>query len=118
MAWQTKRGEVRNPQGRIAGGRNGRARALGVLDKLLGKEENRIKLMIALQRKFDEDPFWFFKNIVIPLLPKEPGGGDMRLRPTRFSTDEIIYAMDSATVSATSGYRMRLPPELQTGGMN
>ena len=64
-------GESGNPRGRPKGSCGGRARALAVLDKLLGKKRSEAALMKALEQEFEKDPVRFFKTIVMPLLPKE-----------------------------------------------
>ncbi len=49
----------------------GRKSALAELDRMLGRATNRKTLRGALQSAFDQDPFAFFRGIVMPLLPKE-----------------------------------------------
>lgn len=49
---------------------SGRLTALRVLDQMLNQEGNRRKLREALQRRFDSNPVRFFKEFVIPLLPR------------------------------------------------
>ena len=49
----------------------GRKSALEELDRMLGRATNRKTLRGALQSAFDQDPFAFFRGIVMPLLPKE-----------------------------------------------
>ena len=49
---------------------NGRRAALGTLDAMLGEEPNVQLLRKSLQAEFTDDPVLFFKNIVMPLLPK------------------------------------------------
>jgi hypothetical protein len=60
-----------NPSGRPAGSKNGRARALALLDDLMGDERNQRKLLRAFQDRFDDDPARFFLQFIAPLLPKE-----------------------------------------------
>lgn len=52
-------------------GIGGRTRALQTLDKMMGTEENQEKLRAALQAAFDKNPMKFFRQIIMPLLPKE-----------------------------------------------
>lgn len=102
-------GAVKSP-GRPRGGECGRRQALNVLDKLLTKNDNKEKLMKALQEAFDANPFKFFKEIVIPLLPKDKDGmRSAQVNPTIYSTDSIIYQMDKATLETTIGHRLRIP---------
>ena len=56
--------------GRPKGKLGGRALALLRLDKMLARSENLDKLDGALQAEFDLDPVLFFKQIVMPLIPK------------------------------------------------
>jgi len=58
----------------------GRRKALNVLDSMLAKAENLKKFEIAIQEKFDQNPIDFFKEYVMPLMPKGfelsgPNGG-------------------------------------------
>ena len=77
-----KPGKSGNAKGRPKGSVGGRARALVMLDKMLGKEGNAKLLEEKLQEEFRADPVRFFKNVVMPLLPKESkvdvGGGIVR----------------------------------------
>ena len=45
--------------------------ALGVLDALL-KETGAMEVLRAgLEKKLEQDPVWFFRRIIMPLLPKD-----------------------------------------------
>ena len=44
------------------------------LDDLLNEEDVQQKLADGLRKALEDDPVWFFKNIVMPLLPKESKG--------------------------------------------
>ena len=52
-------------------GSSGRTKALAVLDGVIGKASNRKVLRESLQQRFDEAPDKFWKEYVVPLLPKE-----------------------------------------------
>ena len=56
--------------GRPKGSPAGRTRALLVLDELLGEADNRDTLRASMQAAFDKNPLKFFRQVVIPLLPK------------------------------------------------
>ena len=102
-------GPIAGP-GRPRGIPMGRKQALQVLDKMLSKAENKEKLMVALQENFDANPFKFFKEIVIPLLPKDKDFTTAAsATPTLYSTDSIIYQMDRSTCEYTAGHRLRIP---------
>jgi hypothetical protein len=64
-------GNVANPGGRPRGSQSGRAKALALLDQIIGEEENLQRLEQALRENFLADPFKFFKTIIMPLLPSE-----------------------------------------------
>jgi len=59
------------PRGRPKGSVGGRMQALMLLDKILGKRKSQRELTEALEKELCENPLGFFKNIVMPLLPKE-----------------------------------------------
>ena len=69
-----KPGQSGNPGGKVKGTVGGRMKALGALDRMMGKEENIALLETALEETFRKKPVWFFVNIVMPLLPKETRG--------------------------------------------
>lgn len=56
--------------GRPIGSVGGRARALQTLDAMMGDERNVAKLHEALQVEFDKNPVRFFRDLVMPLLPR------------------------------------------------
>jgi hypothetical protein len=45
--------------------------ALETLDEMLGDETTLEALREGLQKAMDRDPVWFFRRIIMPLLPKE-----------------------------------------------
>jgi len=69
-----KPGQSGNPKGKPKGVQGGRMQALGMLDRMLAKEENLALLEASLEETFRKRPVWFFTNIVMPLLPKESKG--------------------------------------------
>lgn len=64
-------GQSGNPDGRPKGSKSGRMQALGVLDDLLKDEGALLTLREGLQKALERDPAWFFRRIIMPLLPKE-----------------------------------------------
>ena len=64
-------GQSGNPRGRKKGSCGGRAQALASLDRILAKSKNKAKLEKALEKELSDNPLRFFKNIIMPLLPKE-----------------------------------------------
>jgi len=63
-----------NPAGKPRGAVSGRSKALGALDRIIGRDENIAILESALEAALRRRPLWFFVNIVMPLLPKESKG--------------------------------------------
>ena len=59
-----------NARGRPMGSVGGRAQALAALDRMLSKECNQQALIDALEKELQADPARFFRNIVVPLLPR------------------------------------------------
>lgn len=57
--------------GRPKGSCSGRTKALLLLDRILSKEKNLEELRRALLRHFHKNPVRFFRQFVIPLVPKE-----------------------------------------------
>ena len=64
-------GQTGNPAGRPKGQRSGRMQALGELDTLLKDSDTLETLREGFQKKLEQDPVWFFRRIIMPLLPKE-----------------------------------------------
>ena len=50
--------------------KGGRRIALDILDRMLAKAGNQEILEITLEDKFKGDPYKFFKEIIMPLVPK------------------------------------------------
>lgn len=103
-------GNVGYSPGRPSGIGCGRTRALGVLDRMLNKEENRDLLEKAFQKKFEHDPFWFFIHVVAPLIPKsafngEKGEGAAMPGMTNMTPDQLVLAMDQSVAP-----RAKAPP--------
>lgn len=64
-------GKSGNPDGRPKGIKSGRMQALGVLDDLLRDSAAQETLREGLQKALERDPSWFFRRIIMPLLPKD-----------------------------------------------
>ena len=90
-------GNVANPNGRPRGSQGGQAKALALLDQIIGEEENLVRLEQALRENFLADPFKFFRTIIMPLLPSV-AVNKIDLGPTAFSwtsLTETIYRKES-----------------------
>ncbi len=59
-----------NTRGRPSGSVGGRAQSLATLDRMLSREENQQALFDALEKEFRTDPVRFFRNTVVPLIPR------------------------------------------------
>lgn len=59
-----------NPGG-PAGRKCGRSRALAVLDEMLSDEKNLDALEAALRECFHKNPVRFFRQFIMPLLPRD-----------------------------------------------
>ena len=64
-------GNAMNLGGRPKGSVGGRAQALMVLDALMADDRNKNKLRSAMQASFDQNPMRFFRQIIMPLLPRD-----------------------------------------------
>ena len=64
-------GQSGNPSGRPKGIKSGRMQALSALDTMLIDEGTLKTLREGLQKSLERDPVWFFRRVIIPLLPKE-----------------------------------------------
>ncbi|WP_233231551.1 hypothetical protein [Tichowtungia aerotolerans] len=66
-----KPGQSGNPAGSKKGPRSGRMLALAELDSMLKDAGVMETLRDGLQKSLERDPVWFFRRIIMPLLPKE-----------------------------------------------
>jgi hypothetical protein len=64
-------GQSGNPAGGKKGPRSGRLHALNALDSMLTGESTLETLRDGLQKALERDPVWFFRRIIMPLLPRE-----------------------------------------------
>ena len=63
-------GESGNPAGRPRGSYGGRTLALRTLDEVLAEEESLQRMRDALRAHLHKEPVRFFKDIIMPLIPK------------------------------------------------
>ena len=66
-----KSGESGNPRGRPVGSGSGRTRVLSVLDQILSEADSLEAMHAAFMAEFKKSPVRFFRQIVMPLLPRE-----------------------------------------------
>jgi len=64
-------GQSGNPGGRKKGSCGGRMQALASMDRMLSKGKNKAQLDREMEEEFQKGAMKFFKNYVMPLLPKE-----------------------------------------------
>ena len=64
-------GKTGNQRGRPKGSCSGRMKALSALDGILAQDGSKRTLAQALKDEFTANPVKFFKDFVMPLLPKE-----------------------------------------------
>ena len=64
-------GQSGNPSGRPPGIVGGRVRALQILDKITGDEDNVALLAAAFEAAFRKNPLGFFQRVMKDLIPKE-----------------------------------------------
>lgn len=83
--------------GRKKGQLSGRAKALALLVKILGKKPNLVKLEQSLQTAFDSNPIKFLKDYGIDLAPKD-NSSESNTTGVEQSPAEICREMDEATV--------------------
>ena len=65
---------MRKMRSRKQGGdydQGGRVEALVVLDRLMASRKSRKALRVALEAELAANPLWFFRMVIMPLLPKD-----------------------------------------------
>jgi hypothetical protein len=101
---QFQPGQSGNPAGRPKGQKSGRMQALGELDALLKDQDARQTLRKGLLKTLERDPVWFFRRIIMPLLPKEATlqiENDGVVQWLSLSTTVPTEASNSSTMPAT-----------------
>ena len=115
--------------GRAKGAVGGRAKALQLLDRILGEDRVQSAMAKAMREAVLSDPMKFFRQIIMPLLPQdvkvklgEEGAMSWVRISTMFPTPDSLPSMpadqlDSArSVAGDAGERpYALPPNCWTG---
>jgi hypothetical protein len=107
-----KPGQSGNPAGRPKGIGFGRMQALETLDGMLSDEGNMGTLRDGLQKALQRDPVWFFRRIIMPLLPKEASlqiENDGVVQWLSLSTTVPTEASSESTTLATSDSALSAP---------
>ena len=111
---QFQPGQSGNPAGRPKGTNSGRMQAVGVLDALL-KDAGPLEVLRAgLEKKLEQDPVWFFRRIIMPLLPKEASlhiEHDGVIEWRLLSNTPPIGLNKSSTMPATSDSALSAPDD-------
>ncbi|WP_233231530.1 hypothetical protein [Tichowtungia aerotolerans] len=106
-------GQSGNIEGRPKGIKSGRMLALAELDSMLKDAGVMETLRDGLQKALEKDPSWFFRRIIMPLLPREAtlsleNNGEFKWKllkdtlPIEDSPEYISQRQDSA-LSAPAG---------------
>jgi len=78
--------------------------ALGVLDSML-KETGALEVLRAgLEKKLEQDPVWFFRRIIMPLLPKDA--------TVQFDNKGAIQWVRLSTTIPTEGNNLSMAPAI------
>jgi len=77
--------------------RNGRQKAIGLLDQIFSESDNLAKLKEALQVEFDKDPVQFFRDFAVALAPREMETLDEGLW-AKLTPAQAVELMDKKTV--------------------
>ena len=117
---QFQPGQSGNPAGRPKGTKSGRMQALSVLDDLLKDPSAQQTLCEGLQKALERDPVWFFRRIIMPLLPKDATvqfdnkGAIQWVRLSTIPATDSLRSIDPNTVSELSvpDDAMEKPPVL------
>ena len=107
-----KPGQSGNPAGRPRGNAFGRMNALDALDGMLADEGNLETLRDGLQKALQRDPVWFFRRIIMPLLPKEASlqiENDGVVQWLSLSTTVPTEASSGSTTPATNDSALSAP---------
>lgn len=64
-------GESGNPRGRPVGSGSGRSKILSALDNLLSEQSTLDEMRAAFEVELKKNPVRFFRDIIMPLLPRE-----------------------------------------------
>ncbi|MGE4489191.1 MAG: DUF5681 domain-containing protein [Kiritimatiellales bacterium] len=112
---QFQPGQSGNPGGRPKGTVSGRMQALSELDALLKEKGCLETLRDGLAESLERDPVWFFRRIIMPLLPKEATlqiDNDGVVTWLSLSTTAPTEASSSSTMPATDDSALSVPDDV------
>lgn len=107
---QFQPGQTGNPEGRPKGQKSGRMQALGELDTLLKDAGTLETLREGFQKKLEQDPVWFFRRIIMPLLPKEAS--------LQIDNDGIVQWLSLSTTVPTEDSNKSTMPEINDSALS
>jgi hypothetical protein len=105
-----KPGQSGNQDGRPKGIKSGRMQALGELDAMLKDAGVLETLRDGLQKSLERDPVWFFRRIIIPLLPKEAS--------LQIENDGVVSWLSLSTTVPTEGNKLSTTPATNASALS
>jgi len=103
-------GKSGNIEGRPKGIKSGRMVALGELDAMLKEAGVLETLRAGLQKSLERDPVWFFRRIIIPLLPKEAS--------LQIENDGVVSWLSLSTTVPTEVSNASTTPETNASALS
>jgi hypothetical protein len=105
-----KPGQSGNPAGRPKGAGAGRMLALDTLDGMLSDENTLETLRDGLQKALERDPVWFFRRIIMPLLPKEAS--------LQIENDGVVSWLSLSTTVPTEANKLSTTPATNASALS
>jgi hypothetical protein len=84
--------------------------ALDTLDDMLGDEATMKTLRDGLQKSLERDPVWFFRRIIMPLLPKEAS--------LQIENDGVVSWLSLSTTVPTEGSKSSTTPATNASALS
>jgi hypothetical protein len=107
---QFQPGQSGNPAGKPKGTVSGRTQLVKALDRLLQDETNQQALLNGLEESMQKDPVWFFRRIVMPLLPKEAS--------VQIDNTGVITWLSLSTTIPTEAKRLSTMPAINDSALS
>ena len=103
-------GKSGNIEGRPKGIKSGRMIALNELDSLMKEPGSLETLRDGLQKALERDPVWFFRRIIMPLLPKEAS--------LQIENDGVVSWLSLSTTVPTEGSKLSTTPATNASALS
>jgi hypothetical protein len=84
--------------------------ALDALDGMLADESTLETLRYGLQKALERDPVWFFRRIIMPLLPKEAS--------LQIENDGVVSWLSLSTTVPTEASRLSTMPATNASALS